>query len=92
MKRFFVVVLTLALVACFAVFAVPGVVNGETFGGDQAEKVINAKVRYFDGTAEMIELKDYDFINGFARLVTVYGDVIYIGPNNVIIIEEGVNR
>jgi hypothetical protein len=40
----------------------------------------------------MIELKDYDFINGFARLVTVYGDVMYIGPNNVIIIEEGVNR
>lgn len=53
------------------------------------KQVLNAKVRYFDGTAEMIELKSFSICRGgVIRLDTAYGDVMYIGANNVMIIQE----
>ena len=57
------------------------------------EYELNAKVRYFDGTAEMIPLEDYYFVDGsMVKLITADGDRMYIGANNVIIIGEKVNR
>lgn len=62
-------------------------------GGDKKpEKTINAKIRYFDGECEMIELRGYSIYQGFMRLDTAAGDLIYVGANNVSIIEEEVNR
>lgn len=58
-------------------------------------RTLNAKVRYFDGSAEMIELQSYSFFSGtgsFVALYTVSGDKIIIGANNVIIIEEDADR
>ena len=53
------------------------------------KRVLNAKVRYFDGTGEMIPVKSFHYINGTTvKLVTLAGDVMYIGTNNVIIIQE----
>ena len=53
------------------------------------KREVNAKVRYFDGSTEMIPLKSYSYLSGgTAILTTAYGDVMYIGTNNVIIIEE----
>ena len=61
---------------------------------NEAKKgVLNAKVRYFDGTAEMIELKSFSICRGgVIRLDTAYGDVMYIGANNVMIIQEDAER
>ena len=57
------------------------------------KRVLNAKVRYFDGTAEMIELKSFSICRGgVIRLDTAYGDVMYIGANNVMIIQEDAER
>lgn len=51
-------------------------------------RLFNAKIRYFDGSAEMIQLKGFTPCDGYVCLKTVYGDEIRIGWNNVIIIEE----
>lgn len=61
-------------------------------GVKEPEKTINAKIRYFDGECEMIELRGYSLYQGFMRLDTAAGDRIYVGANNVIIIEEEVIR
>lgn len=61
-------------------------------GVKEPEKTINAKIRYFDGECEMIELRGYSIYQGFMRLDTAAGDRIYVGANNVIIIEEEVIR
>ena len=80
--KFVIAILILSLIAlAIAVFA--GRAN------DAAGKTVNAKVRYFDGTGEMIPLKSFHYINGTTvKLVTLAGDVMYIGTNNVIIIQE----
>lgn len=83
MKKWLIRIAVLAVIACVAIFIVPRWVNGNHEG-----KVINAKVRYFDGESEMIELKGYSFVGGFVRLDTAYGDVIYVGANNAIITKE----
>lgn len=81
-----IAIIAVAVVACLiAVFA--GRAN------DAAEKTVNAKVRYFDGTGEMIPLKSFHYIDGATvRLNTLAGDVLYIGTNNVIIIQEDAER
>lgn len=54
-----------------------------------ANRVLNAKVRYFDGVCEMIELDSFGvYSDTLVKLVTKAGDVMYIGPNNVIITNE----
>lgn len=61
-------------------------------GWDRPERVLYAKIRYFDGVSEMVELRKYEILNGFARLDTAAGDRIYVGANNVNIIDEEVDR
>ena len=52
-------------------------------------RVLNAKVRYFDGECEMIELDSFGvYSDALVKLVTKAGDVMYIGTNNVIILNE----
>lgn len=70
-------------VFCFIVFFA---------GGTGGRRSLTAKIRYFDGVCEMIELRGYQIVDGFARLDTAAGDRIYVGANNVNIIEEKVNR
>lgn len=53
-----------------------------------ANRVLNAKIRYFDGECEMIPIQSCYYSNTLVKLVTKAGDVIYVGPNNVIIIDE----
>ena len=87
MKKCIVGIAILAVIVCVAIFVFPS-----WFNGNQEGKVINAKIRYFDGESEMIELKDYHFVDGFVRLDTAYGDVMYVGANNVIITKEDKDR
>lgn len=61
-------------------------------GWDRPERVLNAKIRYFDGVSEMVELRGYQIMNGFIRLDTAAGDRIYVGANNVIITDEEADR
>ena len=49
---------------------------------------INAKIRYFDGTNEMVPVESYSVSGSFMRIKTLFGDILYVGANNVIIIEE----
>ena len=52
------------------------------------ERVYNAKVRYFDGTMEMIPVKKFNISGGFMHIETLFGDSMYIGANNIILLEE----
>ena len=61
-------------------------------GGTGGRRSLTAKIRYFDGVCEMIELRGYSLYQGFMRLDTAAGDRIYVGANNVIIIDEEVIR
>ncbi len=70
-------------VFCFIVFFA---------GGTGGRRSLTAKIRYFDGVCEMIELRGYSLYQGFMRLDTAAGDRIYVGANNVIIIDEEVMR
>lgn len=70
-------------VFCFIVFFA---------GGTGGRRSLTAKIRYFDGVCEMIELRGYSLYQGFMRLDTAAGDRIYVGANNVIIIDEEVIR
>ena len=62
------------------------------YHGEQPKRTLNAKIRYFDGVSEMVELQKYQILDGFARLDTAAGDRIYVGANNVIILDEGADR
>lgn len=70
-------------VFCFIVFFA---------GGTDGRRSLTAKIRYFDGVCEMIELRGYSLYQGFMRLDTAAGDRIFVGANNVIIIDEEVMR
>ena len=87
MKKCIVGIAIMAVIACVAIFVFPS-----WFNGNQEGKVINAKIRDFDGESEMIELIGYHFVDGFVRLDTAYGDVMYVGANNVIITKEEKGR
>ena len=88
MRKYWKVLALLAvLVAALALLAGCG-----AGGVKEPEKTINAKIRYFDGECEMIELRGYSIYQGFMRLDTAAGDRLYVGANNVMIIEEEVTR
>ena len=57
-------------------------------GFNQKERVYNAKVRYLDGTMEMIPVKDFLIREGFMYIETPFGDNMYFGANNIILLEE----
>ena len=57
-------------------------------GFNQKERVYNAKVRYFDGVTEMIPVKKFDIQGDFMHIVTSFGDSLYFGANNIILVEE----
>ncbi len=85
MKKWKLLLLVAALVVTLLVL------TGCSSGGTETKRTLNAKVRYFDGTGEMIELKSYDLTKlGVVKLYTAAGDIIYIGTNNVIILDEEV--
>lgn len=82
--------LSIGLLAALLVVALL-VLTGCSSGGTETKRILNAKVRYFDGTSEMIELESYWLTSsGMVRLNTAAGDVMIIGPNNVIILNEEV--
>lgn len=82
MKKFIAVVLLLIifLVLC------TGCSNTATDGG--VNKVITAKVRYFDGSMDTLELERFYFSAGGVVLTLKNGTKMTLGINNVIIIEE----
>lgn len=57
-------------------------------GFNQKERVYNAKVRYFDGVTEMLPVKKFDIQGDFMHIVTSFGDSMYFGANNIILVEE----
>lgn len=81
--------LSIGLLAVLLVVALL-VLTGCSSGGTETKRTLNAKVRYFDGTSEMIELKSYYLVEGMAKLFTAAGDTMVVGPNNVIIFDEEV--
>lgn len=84
-----------AIVLILAMVLLTACSGANTRENGAKRRVLNAKVRYFDGSAEMIELKSYDLfheLGSFVKLTTVAGDEIIIGANNVIIIEEDADR
>jgi outer membrane biogenesis lipoprotein LolB len=86
MKKLSIVLLAVLLTVALLVL------TGCSSGGTETKRTLNAKVRYFDGTSEMIELQSYLFTGGMVKLITAAGDVIIIGPNNVIILDEEVRQ
>ena len=81
MKR---TILTLAASVVIIMLSLVLILNGL----NQKERVYNAKVRYFDGTMEMIPVKGFYIRDGFMYIETPFGDNMYIGANNVILLEE----
>lgn len=83
-----------ALIEAAVIFAIAVGVAFVVFGGKAGtNRVLNAKVRYFNGIGEMIPLKSFHYIDGAtAQLNTLAGDVMFVGTNNVIIIEEDADR
>lgn len=79
--------LSIGLLAALLVVALL-VLTGCSSGGTETKRTLNAKVRYFDGTGEMIDLKSYVLAGNMVTLYTAAGDTMIIGPNNVIIIDE----
>ena len=47
-----------------------------------------AKVRYFDGSLDTLEISGYSTVGSCVRLRTIDGRQTILGANNVIIIEE----
>lgn len=87
MKKLSIVLLAILLAVALLVL------TGCSSGGTETKRTLNAKVRYFDGTSEMIELKSYYCLTGgMVKLFTAAGDTILIGPNNVIILNEEVRQ
>lgn len=86
MKKWKLLLLVAALVVTLLVL------TGCSSGDTETKRTLNATVRYFDGTCEMIELKSYYIVEGVAKLFTAAGDTIVIGPNNVIIHDEEVRQ
>lgn len=82
MKKFIAVVLLLIifLVLC------TGCSNTATDGG--VKKVITAKVRYFDGSMDTLELERFYYSASGVTLFLKNGTEMTLGINNVIIIKE----
>lgn len=86
MKKKMIAVLVLAVLFFGSMmYLIFGLQNNKA----QPNRTLNAKVRYFDGECEMIELDSFGvYSDALVKLVTKAGDVMYIGPNNVIILNE----
>ena len=74
------------LVICIEVIILAVILILNVF--NQKERVYNAKVRYLDGTMEMIPVKDFLIRDGFMYIETPFGDNMYFGANNIILLEE----
>ena len=77
---------------CFAVIAVLIAVlilcTGCQFGSDE-KRVIHAKIRYFDGTMDTLEVdRWFTSASGTVTIHTTEGRKVVIGANNIILIEE----
>ena len=55
---------------------------------DKPDRMI-AKVRYFDGSLDTLEITGYTTVGSCIQLRTIDGRRTILGANNVIIIEEG---
>lgn len=51
-------------------------------------RITSAKVRFFDGSMDTIEIDRFSIADGFARLTAKDGRHWVIGVNNVIIVNE----
>lgn len=71
-------------IICTAIVVVPLIIRQNNHNGG----VMNAKIRYFDGTAEMIPVRRVTEHHASFELETTAGNRIIVGANNVIIIEE----
>ena len=81
MKKPIMILVICIEVIILAVFLILNVFN-------QKERVYNAKVRYFDGVTEMLPVKKFDIQGDFMHIVTSFGDSLYFGANNIILVEE----
>ena len=81
MKKTIMTLVVSMVVIMLAVILILNVFN-------QKERVYNAKVRYLDGTMEMIPVKDFLIRDGFMYIETPFGDSLYFGANNIILVEE----
>jgi hypothetical protein len=76
---------------CFAVIAVLIAVlilcTGCQFGSDE-NRVIHAKIRYFDGSVDTLEIERWFDSRNTITLHTSEGRKVIIGVNNVILIDE----
>lgn len=80
MKKF------LAIVSILIIFLV--LCTGCSSAPDE-KKVISAKVRYFDGSMDTLEINRFEVsVSGLVHLYLKDGADTYIGVNNVIIIKE----
>ena len=75
-----------------ALLAIALTVLAVSYFSDRPGRVLNAKIRYFDGVSEMVELRGYSIVGSFVRLDTAAGDRVYVGANNVMIIDEEADR
>ena len=81
MKKPVIILVVSMVVIMLAVILILNVFN-------QKERVYNAKVRYFDGVTEMLPVKKFDINGDFMHIVTSFGDSLYFGANNIILVEE----
>lgn len=82
-------IIAIVLIALLLGGVIAGLIFGIQAKAYNEGRVLNATVRYFDGEREMIELDSFSVCSdALVRLVTKAGDVMYIGPNNVIIFDE----
>lgn len=89
MRKWVLWILIWAVISAVAVF---GFICSSGGFDNGKHRVLNAKIRYFDGVSEMVELRGYQIVDGFARLDTAAGDRIYVGANNVVITYEEADR
>lgn len=81
--------ITIALIALLFCGVAAGLIFGVRAKAYNEGRTLNAKVRYFDGECEMIELDSFGvYSDALVKLVTKAGDVMYVSPNNVIILNE----
>lgn len=72
------IILAILLVAAIAVAC----------GMPQKNRVLSAKIRYFDGSMDTILINSYYVTGAIMTLQTVEGRKVVIGANNVVVIEE----
>lgn len=76
------------LLVLLALFAVLAVLTG-CDGVSDDKRIITAKIRYFDGSMDTLEIDRWRASSsGTITLYTAEGRTVVIGANNVILIEE----